>query len=347
MISHPTLYKIDSKGKTRVWIANVVGDTIVVHHGIDGGQLIEETTVCTSKNVGRSNATSPEQQAIAEGLALWTKKLERDGYKEDLNDQAKFVAPMLARDYSKLAHQVPNQQLFLSPKLDGVRCIWDPSRKVLVSRKGLTYNVGHIQDALSDVDEMLDGEIYLHGYPLNEIISGVKKPNELTPLLEFHVFDHVSDKNFDIRDSQLKFIVRDIGSKYVKLVDQVVRGKDQIQDVHNLYVAQGYEGVMIRVPEYPYEVGTRSKSLYKFKEFEEAEFPITAVEPDKDGGAVLVCHNHGVEFRVRCRGTNEQRARQLELKDLLIGKWVTVRYQTMTPFGSPQFPVGITIRDYE
>jgi DNA ligase-1 len=87
--------------------------------------------------------------------------------------------------------------------------------------------------------------------------------------------------------------------------------------------------------------------LFKYKEFEEAEFPIVDLKPDKDGGAVLICHNHGAKFRVRCRGTNEHRAKQLADKDLLIGKWVTVRYQTMTPFGVPQFPVGITLRNYE
>jgi ATP-dependent DNA ligase len=347
MISHPTLYKIDSKGKTRVWIANVIDDTIVVHHGIDGGQLIEETTVCTSKNVGRSNATSPEQQAIAEGLALWTKKIERDGYKEDLNDTTKFIAPMLARDYSKLSHQVPDVSLYLSPKLDGVRCIWDPSKKSLISRKGLSYNIPHLLDALNDVDEILDGEIYLHGYPLNEIVAGVKRINELTPKLEFHVFDMVIGRTYDIRDSHLQFVVRQIGSPFVKLVEQVVRDKSHIQDLHNLYVTQGYEGAMIRIPTYPYEVGTRSKSLFKYKEFEEAEFPIIDVESDKDGGAVLVCLSRGTEFRVRCRGTNERRTKQLTDKLLLVGKWVTVRYQTLTPFGVPQFGVGVSIRDYE
>lgn len=318
-----------------------------MHHGIDGGQLIEETTVCTSKNVGRANATSPEQQAETEGLALWTKKLDRDGYKQDLADETKFIAPMLARDYSKLAHQVPDQLLFMSPKLDGARCIWNPVRKVLTSRKGIVYHVPDVQLALQEVDETLDGELYLHGYPLNEIISGIKKWNWMTPRLEYHVFDLVDSTPFDIRDSNLKFIIRQINNVRIKHVEQVVRDKSHIQELHNMYVQQGYEGLMIRVPEHPYEVGERSKSLYKFKEFKDAEFPIIGVEPDKDGGAILVCHNHGAEFRVRCRGTDEYRAHLLDTKDKLIGKYVSVRYQGITPFGVPQFPVGVAIRDYE
>ena len=344
-----TLLKLDSKNKIREWSAKVVGTDgcYVVRHGLQGGKIITDTTYAEAMNVGRSNATSPLQQATAEVAALYVKKIARDGYKSDLNDATKFIAPMLARDYTKLSHQVPNQLLYMSPKLDGARCIWDPAKKALVSRKGIIYHVPDVQLALQDVDETLDGELYIHGYPLNEIISGIKKWNWMTPRLEFHVFDLVSNSPYNIRDAQLKNLIRQIDNVRIKHVEQVVRDKSYIKDLHDAYVQQGYEGLMIRVPEHPYEVGVRSKSLYKYKEFEEAEFPITGVESDKEGGAVLVTHNLGAEFRVRCRGTDEYRAHQLETKDKLIGKSVTVRYQTISPFGVPIFPVGIAVRDYE
>jgi DNA ligase-1 len=342
------LYKLDSKNKVRVWLAEAVGDKIVVTHGLDDGQLIVDTTTATPKNVGRSNATSAEQQAILEVEALYTKKIERDGYKEDLNTPDLFVAPMLARDFLKVPRQVPdNIDLYLSPKLDGVRCTWNPVTKQLVSRKGLEYAIPIVQAALKDCELSLDGELYLHGYPLNEIVAATKKPNDLTPMLEYHVFDVISDDQYDLRILAAEMEIKRLGSPYVQLVRSVVRKKSEIRETHDLYVAQGYEGVMIRNPTIGYEIGVRSASLFKMKDFKDAEFPITDVFADKDGGAVLQCHAHGTEFKVRCRGTDAYRTQQLKDKDHLIGKWVTVRYQTMTPFGAPQFPVGVAVRDYE
>ena len=39
-------------------------------------------TICKGKNIGRSNETSPEQQAEAEAQAKWDKK-RKDGYTQD------------------------------------------------------------------------------------------------------------------------------------------------------------------------------------------------------------------------------------------------------------------------
>ena len=342
------LYKKDSKNKLRVWLAQAVGSKIIVTHGLDTGQLVTETTEAKAKNVGRSNATTPEQQALIEVAALYVKKQERDGYKSDLSAPDKFIAPMLARDYTKVPHQVPNDLLlYLSPKLDGVRCIWNHIMKRLVSRKGTVYSLPSIEAALQDFPCTIDGEIYLHGYFLNQIVAATKKPNGLTPRLQFHVFDAVSDSPYDLRIAATEGLIKQLNSPFVRAVPYILRKRREIIDAHNYYVQQGYEGVMIRIAHYPYQVGIRSASLFKYKEFEDAEFPIVDVLEDKEGGAVLQCHHHGVEFKVRCRGTDEYRQQQLQDRQRLIGKVVTVRYQTMTEFGSPQFPVGITIRDYE
>jgi DNA ligase-1 len=344
------LKKLDSKNKVRVWYAEAVNDQIVVTHGLEGGQLITESTTAVPKNVGRSNATSAEQQAEVEVKALYAKKLDRDGYKENLADSAKFIAPMLARDYSKLAHQVPDKDLYVSAKLDGVRCTWDPARKTLVSRKGLTYSVPHIESALQDCKLPLDGELYLHGYPLNEIVSAVKKPNDLSPNLEYRVFDMITDNTFDIRLFLYDTEVRRINNPKIVAVAQFLRPKSFIQDLHDKFVRDGYEGAMIRDPDFPYEIGIRSKSLFKYKEFEEAEYLVTSVSEDKEGGAVLGCSiskTPDVDFSVRCRGTDQYRAWQLAHADEIIGQLVTVRYQTLTPFNIPQFPVGIALRNYE
>jgi hypothetical protein len=40
---------------------------------------------CSGKNIGKKNETTPEQQALAEAQAMWTKKLELGSY-ESIND---------------------------------------------------------------------------------------------------------------------------------------------------------------------------------------------------------------------------------------------------------------------
>lgn len=357
------LLKYDSKGKIREWSAEVVGadGRYEVTHGTQGGKLITDVTYAEAMNAGRSNATSPLQQAEAEVRALYVKKVARDGYKANLSDEAKFIAPMLARDYSKLKHQVKtNELMYLSPKLDGLRCIWNRETKTLVSRKGTTYSIPHIEALLQDTEYHLDGELYIHGHPLNEIVSAARKPNDLTPDLQYHVFDIVDPREFHLRELHYERTVRNIQSPYIQAVPQVVRTSvSEIQECHDLFVQQGYEGVMIRLPEHSYEVGVRSKSLYKYKEFEEAEFTIVDVKEGKDGGAVIGCSlsketvitllllNTPADFYVRCRGTDAYRAQQLATRATLLGKHLTVRYQTLTPYGIPQFPVGIAVRDYE
>ena len=66
------------------------------------------------------------------------------------------------------------------------------------------------------------------------------------------------------------------------------------QDVvmhHNLYVQQGYEGAMIRVPGSVYE-NKRAKCLLKYKEFEDAEFEICGYHEGKgdwEGTVIWEC----------------------------------------------------------
>lgn len=337
----PTLYKNDSQNRLRVWNIETGLTGYVVTHGLQNGKQISDTTICTAKNVGRSNESTAASQANLEAHALWDKKFQRDGYKTDIDSDDLFIRPMLARDYSKLAHQIPDtESLYLSPKLDGVRCIWVPGLG-LQSRKGLLYKVPHLEQALGKCPVLLDGELYIHGQPLNRIISACKKPNDLTPLLEFRVFDVVSVLGFYTRHHIYTDVVDGLGDSQIQSVPQVKALKTEIKKYHDEFVADGYEGVMIRSLGFGYERGTRSSSLYKYKEFEEAEFPIVGVGVDKDGGGILKCDG----FNVRMRGTDESRALQSARPEDYIGRHVTVRYFALTEYGIPQFPVGIAIRE--
>jgi len=334
------LYKTDSKGKIRIWYANTDNDKLIVSHGLQGGKIVTEETICTGKNIGWSNETLPWQQAEIECDALYKKKMDRDGYTESPNSSPEYIQPMLARDYTKVGHQVDwSVKAYASHKLDGVRAVWVQGQG-FQSRKGTFYKVPHLEDALADTAELLDGELYVHGQPLNRIVAAVKKPNDLTPQIEFRVFDVVTTGDFDYRFHLAYSRISVLANDLIKVVPQLVMKKDQLLRLHHQFVGEGYEGVMIR-QNGPYVQGQRSPHLFKYKEFQEDEFTILDVKPDTQGQGVLQCEG----FDVRMRGTDAEREYMLHHPIEFIGKKVTVRYFALTEYGKPQFPVGVTIRD--
>ena len=81
-----TLYKVDTKGKIRQWTVKVKSNSFWTEQGlVDGKIVINKPTITTTKNEGRSNETSPEQQALAEASAKYTKYLDK-GYVENVDD---------------------------------------------------------------------------------------------------------------------------------------------------------------------------------------------------------------------------------------------------------------------
>ena len=79
----PTLYKRDTKGKLRSWIVEYEGAGIRTVAGLeDGKKVTSEWKICSAKNVGRANATTDEEQAIAEAQALWDKRIEKESHRQ-------------------------------------------------------------------------------------------------------------------------------------------------------------------------------------------------------------------------------------------------------------------------
>ena len=82
----PTLFKAGSNGKMLQWRVWSDGDTYYEEHGQIGGKLqTTPGTRCEGKNIGRANATTPSEQAEAEALAQFEKKLKAHNYAETLD----------------------------------------------------------------------------------------------------------------------------------------------------------------------------------------------------------------------------------------------------------------------
>ena len=72
-----TLYKIDTTGKLREWTMIIEDACFHAVKGVVGGKMLieDKPRCCEAKNVGRSNETTPQEQAELEAQAKWQKKL--------------------------------------------------------------------------------------------------------------------------------------------------------------------------------------------------------------------------------------------------------------------------------
>ncbi|AVR52785.1 ATP-dependent DNA ligase [Marseillevirus Shanghai 1] len=92
----PILYCETKTGKTMQWRVWSEGENIVKEFGYVGGKLRLVETRAKGKNIGRSNETSPEEQAVKERDCSWIKQLDK-GYSVDRNDEEamKFLSKIL------------------------------------------------------------------------------------------------------------------------------------------------------------------------------------------------------------------------------------------------------------
>lgn len=362
IIKYPTLYKLDSKGNLREWRMEVSGNRFRTVSGLaDGKKVTSEWKETIAKNVGRSNATTAEEQAIAEVEAIYTKRLDGEYHKcaDDVN-KARFFKPMLADKWENRKDKI-EYPVFVQPKLDGIRCI--ANRDGLWSRTGKKILAcPHIIDELAplfaaDPDLVLDGELYNHEFKddFNKIISLVRKTkptaddiSESAEKVEYHVYDLPnSSQEFDGRSDQYHQLLMRANLKKVTTVTTVTcPTEEHVDECYAAFIADGYEGGIIRTNEV-YEQ-KRSKNLLKRKDFDDTEFEIVRIEEGSGNWSgyakrVIIKLEDGREACATLKGTQEYCANVLRERDEYVGGQVTVQYFARTPDGVPRFPVAKAI----
>jgi len=361
-----TLYSIDSKGKIRQWSITTSGDTYTVMHGVKDGKLQTKDTKCKAKNIGKANATTPEEQAVLEAQAKWTFQVNRDDYHWDIKLANRQIRPMLAMDYLKVPHRVNWEQAVAQPKLDGVRLTYgrryrDESGHEAMTRKGETYVLPHLTEPTTDLLAVvnslcngtclaLDGEAYIHGVSLQNIMKLVKKyrPGE-TENVKYYLFDLViPGMSFKDRHALLYKAValyEDVDTLFVCVDCTRITDDAALNIIHGHFTEDGYEGSMIRHLDSEYGIAKRSPDLFKYKHFMDDEALIKDVWEDSNGNAMFtVEQKNGMPCKVTPKRTHEVRKMMLKRKDEYIGKWITCKFQTYTDENIMQFPVGLALR---
>ncbi len=94
----PKLYTRNTNGSINEWWAEVDGASYRTMYGRLDGKLVTTLPIFTiAKNVGKTNATTPEEQAFLEVEQLY-KKQRKLNYFDDIKDvDTGFLEPQLAK----------------------------------------------------------------------------------------------------------------------------------------------------------------------------------------------------------------------------------------------------------
>jgi ATP-dependent DNA ligase len=358
--SSPVLVSKTRTGKDKFWQAHIV---------TEGGRWYTQTSYwqgtadgktskvqfsdpyeATPKNVGRANETSAKDQARDEFRSMVQKQQDK-GYTEPGKVSAVRPLPMLAQTFSKRKKSLVYPVL-VQPKLDGNRMLQQDEE--CWSRGGKDMVLPAVQHLLFDTEgQVVDGELILPGnVPLEETAQALKsyKPG-ISEKLTYIVYDIMLDSPYSERLAVLKALVKKHAPKNVKVIPTyTAKNEAEVLKFHKQFVAEGYEGIIVRDDSAGYDVGHRSTQLQKHKDFVDSEFEIVGVlEGDgrEKGLAIFECiTKEGNTFKARPEGSTEVRAEMWKMRKSLIGKYLTVRYQTITKKERvPQFPVGVTVRE--
>ena len=372
MTALPTLYKKTSTGATQFWSVLVDGDTIVTEYGQVGGAVqTSKDVIVAGKNVGKKNETSPAQQALAEAQSQWDKKLKK-GYAQNraAAEAGETDAVITGGIFPMLAHRFDQHgdklkyPCYVQPKLDGHRCLavveggrvtlWSRTRKPILS---VPHIVAELEAMGVEDGTVLDGELYNHEYRdrFEDLTSVIRasSPKENCTIVQYHVYD-VAYSSLT-QAARTRWIGENLNLRrgrdathIVPVVTDTVSDEDDLMLAFNRFLSLGYEGAIARNAEGAY-VNKRSHDLLKIKEFLDSEFACVGVEEGRGklaGHAIFVCRaDGGGEFRAKMTGPLDDLRRYWVDPGLAVGKQVTVKYQGLSKYGIPRFPVALRIRN--
>lgn len=250
---------------------------------------------------------------------------------------AKETLPSLALA-KHFKNEMQSSYYWVSEKLDGIRCYWNGEE--LLTRNGKPiYAPKWFTDPLPNIE--LDGELWIGrgSYQILTRIALDKKPNlQLWEKVTFQVFDLPASKApFEMRQNQLKNIVKESSALHLKLVKQKrMNSLPTIQSYLKDLVNSGAEGLMLRTPDSPYQTG-RTNHLLKMKLRKDAEARVIAYQSGRGKfenmmGAIWVEMEDGTLFKIGTGFTNQERQ-----NPPAIGSDITYSYQGLTEKGLPRF----------
>lgn len=384
----PILYGVDKNKKIREWFIQVENkgeySVMTYTYGQQNGKKTEcAQRISSGKNIGKKNETTHYEQAILEAQSKWTKKRDIEGYKpaeeevtdkggaieaqfENLNLNTDTMYPMLAQDFNKHKNKVAFP-CYVQAKLDGYRCTFNTTTNMCISRQGKEFDILKNTKLFEELMVMskqfkeqviFDGELYVHEGVFEHL--GILRKKKVTAAeeeklneIQYHIYDVYvpghPEMTFEQRHAFLKKNVRD--TNFIKLVATIeVKDIDSLRQQHTTFLANNYEGTIVRNKNGIYEIKARSYNLLKYKDFCDKEYKIVDFTSEKDTKKdspkpliVWICETEkGLQFNVRPKGDRNERQQLYEKcnKDFteFKNKNLWVQYFELTDAGVPRFP---------
>ena len=258
---------------------------------------------------------------------------------EIVTSQEGVPKPMLAKQADKVTNKKIYDKVWLaSRKIDGLRASiymgkdgvlhtqsrgamnYDPAMSDIIENKDLIYLFKEIPGLI------LDGGAYHHGYTLQQLnsIARTQKTVRDYGILQFYWYDIVDpNSTFDERFALMKDIRDEMnlifepernfkdGELRIQFVPQEeVIGWDNMMKLHNQYVSEGWEGLVIRDPDALYRPNGRTNDMIKIKIYRDDCFKVVGKEAGLRGSEDMVFIMEmpdGRTFKAKPFGDREQK----------------------------------------
>lgn len=252
--------------------------------------------------------------------------------------------------------------------------VWDAGKHIILDCEIYAFQIkGEMEIEKKKIKYFIsEDESFLDKDAKFQYITSATRTNRLSPQileeqLQLHVFDIIDlddlnmnqDERFKKRDyifDCMKLLKdEDVNSTIIKVETLTIHSEDDIEPIHNTYLEQGYEGIVLRSKDLKYRFGERSLKLRKHKNFDDKEFEVIGVERDKGVSKdqfTWVCLVDSKKepseeniFKPKPIGIRELREYWYDNYEEFVGKKLKVRFQGFTIEGKPRFPRGIAFRE--
>ena len=228
----------------------------------------------------------------------------------------------------------------MSEKLDGIRAYWNG--KNLISRGG------HIIHApkwfIKDYPAFeLDGELWSKRSDFENISSIVrdKIPSKAWSEIKYYIFEVPNAKGGLLKRLN---IARSYENNIIKIIPQLrIKNRKHLQVFLHKIDKNGGEGVVLRDPNASY-INKRTNKALKLKIFRDKECKVIA-HNDGHGnfkgvlGSITCQLDNNITFKIGSGFSLKERNNPPS-----IGTIITFKYQKMTKYNKPRFPIFLRVR---
>lgn len=285
---------------------------------------------------------------------------------------------MLAKQVDKVTNKkIFDKKWYASRKIDGLRCLiymGDDGNLHTASRGAMNYDAAMmeilehpdlIQLFKDNVGLILDGECYRHFYSLQHLnsIARTQKTAVDYEILQFYWYDIVdTNKTFEERLAFMNQIKDQLnltfeperefedGELRVQFVPQeIISGYDNMLKLHNQYVEEGWEGLVVRDPSKVYRPNGRTNDMIKIKVYKDDLFLIVDYELGLRGTEDMVFvmqMEDGRTFKAKPLGDRAQKEEYVENFETMCKNHMgECKYFYYSDDGVPLQPAMKAIRD--